>query len=253
MLRFLPALTAAALWAAGAAADDGKSAPVTIRWQGQSFFEIQSSKGTRVAIDPHFIDAYGRKDVSADLILVTHEHDDHNQVEAVKNYAKARIIHGLREVNKRLDWNPVDENFRDIHVRTVGVYHDHAQGMEKGKNAVFVLEVDGLHIVHLGDLGHLLTPQQLKKIGPVDVLMIPVGGVYALNGSEAKKVVEQIKPRQYILPMHYGTKVFDDLLPVDEFLEDQPQVKRLPGNKLTTDASFKPAEPVIVVMDWKNN
>src|SRR5207253_3218783 len=106
-------------------------------------------------------------------------------------------------------------------IRTVGVYHDEVEGMRYGKNTIFILEVDGWRIVHLGDLGHLLTPAQLKQIGPVDVLMIPVGGVYTLNGSEARKVVEQIKPKEYILPMHYGTAIFDDLLSPAEFLEDQ--------------------------------
>ena len=85
--------------------------------------------------------------------------------------------------------------------------------MQRGKVGVFIIEVDGWKIVHLGDLGHLLTPSQLKRIGPVDVLMIPVGGIYTLNGSEAKKVVEQLKPKEYIFPMHYGTKVFDAVLP----------------------------------------
>ena len=77
------------------------------------------------------------------------------------------------------------------------------------RNGVFIIEVDGWRIVHLGDLGHYLTPAQLKRIGPVDVLMIPVGGIYTLNGKWAKKVVDQIKPKEYIFPMHYGTKVFD--------------------------------------------
>src|SRR5947207_14950640 len=101
----------------------------------------------------------------------------------------------------------IDEKFRDVRIRTVGVYHDSTQGMERGKCAVFILEMDGLRFVHLSDLGHPLSAEQVKKIGPVDVLMIPVGGVYTLNGSEAREVVNQLKPRQYIIPMHYGTPV----------------------------------------------
>jgi L-ascorbate metabolism protein UlaG (beta-lactamase superfamily) len=125
--------------------------------------------------------------------------------------------------------------------------------MEKGKNAVFIVEVDGLRIVHLGDLGHLLTREQIKEIGPVDVLMIPVGGVYTLNGADAKEVVAQLKPKKYIIPMHYGTKVFDDVLPADEFLEEQKpeNIKKPESNKLEIDPNFKPAEPVIVLMEWK--
>src|SRR5438105_11530675 len=100
------------------------------------------------------------------------------------------------------------------------------EGLQRGKNTVFIIEVDGWKIVHLGDLGHLLTPKQIKAIGPVDVLMIPVGGVYTINGSEAKEVIAQLKPRQYIIPMHYAVKGFDELLPADEFLEDQKNVKK---------------------------
>src|SRR5262249_7633126 len=195
--------------------------------------QIESSRGTRVAIDPHMIEGYGRRTVPADVVLITHLHNDHTQMDAIQNKAKAKVLLGLRpnEATRRLDWNPIDEAFRDVHVRSLGVYHDNVKGMERGKNTVFVLEVDGVRIVHRGDLGHLLSGAEVKKIGPVDVLLIPVGGVYTINGSEAKQVVEQLKPRQYVVPMHYGTTAFDELLPAGEFLEDQKNVKKIPGNK----------------------
>jgi L-ascorbate metabolism protein UlaG (beta-lactamase superfamily) len=265
MTRHLTALAFGFLLAGTTSAAD-TSAKVTIRFYGQSFFEIRSSKGTRIVIDPHFIEEYGRKDVSADVILISHEHNDHNQVEAVKNFQRAEIIHGLRVTGKKQEWNPIDKTIRDVHIRSVGVYHDKAEGMSKGKNTIFILEMDGLHIVHLGDLGHLLSEKDIQKIGPVDVLMIPVGGVYALNGSDAKQVVADLKPRLYILPMHYGTpKVFEDLLPPDEFLEEQANVKdnrdpdprgakkkpRTYSNELIVDPNSKPAEPVIVLLHWQ--
>jgi L-ascorbate metabolism protein UlaG (beta-lactamase superfamily) len=251
MLRHLAVLAAGLSLAAAVTAADTPR-PVTIRWFGHSFFQIESSQGTRIAIDPHAIPAYGLKPVPADLVLISHFHNDHDQLDTIANKEKAKVLWGLRtdERTKRPDWNPIDVKFRDVHVRTVGVYHDTVQGLERGKNAVFVIEVDGVRIVHLGDLGHVLTPDQVKKIGPVDVLMIPVGGVYALNGSEAKKVVAQLRPRQFVLPMHYGTRVYDDLLTADEFLEDQKNVKKYPGNKLTTEAGVNPPEPVIAVLNW---
>lgn len=246
------ACTALLLWTVALFAAD-KPREVTIRWHGQSFFQIESSRGTRVVIDPHQIDAYGRKSVAADLVLCSHLHNDHTQLGAIANRDKAKVIPGLvpNERTKRPEWNPTDTTFRDIHVRTVATYHDDSKGMEHGKNTVFVLEIDGLHIVHLGDLGHALSDADVKKIGPVDVLMIPVGGVYTINGAQAKQVVGQLKPRQYVLPMHYGTRVFQDLLPADEFLEDQKHVKRLPGNKLTAEAGASFAEPVVVVLNWQ--
>jgi L-ascorbate metabolism protein UlaG (beta-lactamase superfamily) len=231
-----------------------ESGKVTIRWHGQSFFEIISSKGTRIVIDPHGIDAYGRITARADLVLISHFHADHTNLDAIENRDKAKILTGLKSDGKRIDWNRIDEVFRDVRVRTVGVYHDDSAGLERGKNAVFVIDVDGMRIVHLGDLGHLLTEAQVAQIGAVDVLMIPVGGVYSINGTDAKKVVAQLKPRKYVIPMHYGTDVFDELLSVDEFLEDQKpaNVKKMPNtNQLIVDPAFAPPAPVTVVLNWK--
>jgi L-ascorbate metabolism protein UlaG (beta-lactamase superfamily) len=247
MARFSAAFLVT-LTLAGAAAAGPK---VTIRWHGQSFFDIESSKGTRIAIDPHAIEAFGRQDVTADVVLISHEHDDHNQVGVIRNQAKARIIHGLKGEGRKVDWNSVDVTIGDVHIRSVGVYHDSTEGLERGKNTIFIMEIDGLRIVHLGDLGHILSDKDIKRIGPVDVLMIPVGGVYTLNGSEAKRVILQLKPRLAILPMHYGTKNFQDLLPLDEFLEEQKNVRKLPGSKFTVDSEAQPPAPEIVILDSK--
>ena len=104
----------------------------------------------------------------------------------------------------------------------------------------------------LGDLGHLLSDDQVRQIGPVDVLMIPVGGVYTINGSKAKEVMAQLKPRMYVLPMHYGTRTFEDLLPPDEFLEGQSNVQRmLNTNELTIRTDFRPPAPVTVLLGWE--
>jgi L-ascorbate metabolism protein UlaG (beta-lactamase superfamily) len=113
--------------------------------------------------------------------------------------------------------------------------------------------VDGINIVHLGDLGHMLTPAQIKEIGKVDVLLIPVGGVYTINGDDAKKVVKQLKPKKYIIPMHCGTRVYDDVLSPAEFLEDQPKanVARSADNVLYVKGNFNPASPIIVVLNWE--
>jgi len=87
----------------------------------------------------------------------------------------------------------------------------------------------------------------------VDVLMIPVGGIYTLNGADAKEVVAELKPKKYILPMHYGTNVFNDVLTAEEFLEDQKKenVKKKDTNQLEIDPDFKPTQPEIILLDWK--
>lgn len=260
MKRLLSALAALLLVAAAAPAAEGKK--VTIRWHGQSFFEITSSKGTNIVIDPHAIPEFGRVvGVKADLILNTHPHPDHVQYQVVENYKervgkrwpKARLIEGIKRQGTSETWNKIDETFKDFHIRSVGTYHDESEGMERGKNTVYILDVDGMHIVHLGDLGHKLSKAQIRAIGPVDVLFIPVGGVYTINGDEAKEVVGQLKPKKYIIPMHYGNRIYDDLMPAKEFLEDQPRgtVARSADNVLRVKADFKPARPIIVVLNWE--
>ena len=255
MIRYATSFLVIALITASAGAEDAKK--VIIRWHGQSFFDIESSKGTVIATDPHALEAYGRQLVTADLVLISHLHLDHTQVGVIQRREKGpepKVIFGLfKDGKNRGEWNRVDENFKDIHIRSVGVYHDNSSGLENGKNTVFIITVDGLNIVHLGDLGHELTDLQIKNIGPVDVPMIPIGGVYTLNGSEAKKVVAQLKPSKYILPMHYGTKIYDDLLPADEFLDGQnpENVKRYAlTNKLIVETNYKPKEPIIALLGW---
>jgi L-ascorbate metabolism protein UlaG (beta-lactamase superfamily) len=258
MSRVLASL--ALLLTAAVAAPAADAPSLSIRWHGQSFFEIISSAGTRVVIDPHAIEAYGRKVVSADLVLLTHFHNDHTRTEVIENLPKAKVITGLKKLDKdgkRQDWNVVNEKFKDVRVQTVGTYHDAMSGTERGLNGVFIIEVDGLRIVHLGDLGHPLNRSQLRKIGEVDVLLIPVGGVYTINGLDAQKVVEQVKPKRYVLPMHYGTKVYDFLLDLDKshFLDEQTMgtVEKFPRtNELVIDASAPPPkEPVIAILHWE--
>ena len=211
------------LWRPGSTGTTGEpGAPITIEYHGQSFYIITTSKGKRIAFDPHLISDYGGRinGLKADIICISHNHNDHNQVGALENGDKAKILRGLKTASNKSDWNIFEETIGDIKIKTVGVYHDDAEGLTRGKVGVFIVEVDGWRIAHLGDLGHLLTPAQVKRIGPLDVVMIPVGGIYTLNGSEARKVVDQLKPKEYIFPMHYGTKVFDATLPPDEFYDD---------------------------------
>jgi L-ascorbate metabolism protein UlaG (beta-lactamase superfamily) len=231
---------------------------LTLAWHGQSFFVLTTSKGTRVAFDPHAIPAYGRPTAAADLVLLSHNHTDHNQIEAIEDRAKATIIPGWKSDDpspsgrRRVTWNLVEQTFKDVRIRSVPSYHDDEQGMKRGLNTIFVVEADGLRIVHLGDLGHVLSDEQLKRIGPVDVLLIPAGGVYTLSGTDARTVVEQLKPRLYVVPMHYGTRVFEDLLGLDEFLDGNKLavVRKEDTNELVIPADLKADAPSIVILGW---
>jgi L-ascorbate metabolism protein UlaG (beta-lactamase superfamily) len=268
MTRPIVALLASLLvvcpaWAAKARK---KAKYVSITWHGQSFFEIESSNGFKIVTDPHAIPAYDRvKGVKANLILASHRHSDHVQFQVVENFKeqmgkwkKAKLIEGLKAMGLREDWVKVNETFKKgkekIRVRSVPAYHDNVNGMKRGKNTIFVITMDGINLCFLGDLGQeKLTREQLKEIGPVDVLFIPVGGVYTINGDEAKGIVKQIKPKKYVIPMHYGTRVFEDLLPIKEFLEDHKGVTivRSSDNSITFNVKYKPKKPILAVLNFE--
>lgn len=234
----------------------GKDAqPLSISYHGQSFFIVTTPKGKKIAFDPHFILEYQieeEKQKEADIICISHNHNDHTQVQVFKNFKKSKILTGLKGASLKADWNAVNETIDDIKIRTVGVYHDDQEGILRGKNAAFVVEVDGWRICHLGDLGHLLSPSQVKRIGAIDVLMIPVGGIYTLNGAEAKKVVDQLKPKEYIFPMHYGTKVFDYTLTPDEFYEQfaKRNVATHDDNVLKLNKEASRPRPLVVQLHY---
>jgi L-ascorbate metabolism protein UlaG (beta-lactamase superfamily) len=264
-MSILLALFALLLAGAARAADkvDDPKGKLVIRWHGQSFFEIISSKGTRIVLDPHAIEEFGKTTVQADLVLMSHLHDDHTQVGVITNIKNAKQYNGLKVVDKKQEWNIVNETFKDVKFYDIGVFHDSFFGMKRGKNAIWVMEVDGLRIAHLGDLGHQLNDAQLKKLGKVDILMIPVGGVYTLNGLDAMKVVEQIQPKRYVLPMHYGLDNESPLqtLRAGHFLDDveKSRIKRLDedsGSKTNT-LVIDPKEPAakewsVILLDYKN-
>ena len=222
-----------------------------LRWFGHSFFQLETTGGKFVVFDPHAIPAFNPQPVAADVLLVSHEHSDHTQLVMVKDRKAAREFRGLKIVNKRLDWNLVDEKIGAISVRSVGLFHDQTEGFTRGKNAAFIVEADGLTFCHLGDLGHVPTDAQAKAIGPVDVLMVPVGGVYTLNGEGAKLTVAKLKPRLFVLPMHYGVPGYDELVTADEFLDGPTAVKKTPEtNELAVPLDLKADAPTVVVLGY---
>jgi L-ascorbate metabolism protein UlaG (beta-lactamase superfamily) len=232
----------------------GQDKAFKLRYFGLSFFQLETPGGKQVAFDPHLYADFGAPLVTADIICLSHVHKYRAAAEAVENAKAARVFSGLKPAgkNRPLDWNPTDEKIGTVRVRTVGTYHDADDGKKHGKNAVFVVEADGLVFCHLGNLGHELTPAQVKAIGPVDVLLVPVGGVWVLNGESAKAVVKAVKRRLFVLPMHYGTPTYDELQTPDEFLDGTPGVRRMPAtNELTIPAKPKAAAPTVVLLGWK--
>lgn len=234
--------------------DEPPGNSVTLRWYGQSMFQLETARGFKIVFDPHAIPAFGRALVKADYVLISHPHNDHDQVAALESKVKETDVYrGVVEAKAgKQEWKSIDEKRGQIRFRNLGTFHDATNGTQRGKNSIWIVEVDGLIICHLGDLGHELSADQVKAIGKVDVLMVPVGGIYTINGEQAKKTVAQIKPRLYVVPMHYAVPGYDDLIGPDEFLEDQKNVKKMLGtNELVIPLDMKADAATVVLLGWE--
>lgn len=222
---------------------------VTFRWFGQGCFLIETSQNVRIITDPMEMGAYKiPKDIEPDIVTVSHEHFDHNQVDAVSG--KPLVLRGLTSGGS--DFADIDQKIKDVRVYTVSSYHDKSQGSQRGKNAIFVFEFDGIKVAHLGDLGDSLTPASVQKIGPVDVVMIPVGGTYTIFGKEADHVVSQLNPKLIVFPMHFKTDAAD-FLPYtgDDYTRDKQNVKKVEGNTFKLDLNKTGDSLTYVVLKYK--
>ncbi|MCK5460246.1 MBL fold metallo-hydrolase, partial [Candidatus Parcubacteria bacterium] len=166
-----------------------------IIWHGHSCFSIKTksllNEEINIVIDPFDEKKTGIKlpKLKADIVLSSHDHYDHNNIKAV---------HGDPFIIK----NPGEFETKNVFIQGIPSFHDKKNGAERGENIIFYLESEKIHIAHLGDLGHLLDEKQLSKLSKVDILMIPVGGKYTINYSEAIEIISQLEPK-IIIPMHY--------------------------------------------------
>ncbi len=163
---------------------------MTITWFGQSCFRVETKEGSFL-FDP-FSKDLGLKPprVKDDLVLITHEHYDHNNTGDVG--PETFVIRGPGEYERK-----------GIAIRGIRSFHDKAQGAERGLNTIYVVTAEEMTVCHLGDMGQeQLTDAQIEDIGDVDILMIPVGGTYTVDYKEAQKIIGQIEPK-IIIPMHY--------------------------------------------------
>jgi L-ascorbate metabolism protein UlaG (beta-lactamase superfamily) len=221
---------------------------ITIKWFGQSCLLITSSDGTRILTDPaEFMGYHLPKGITADIVTVSHNHMDHNRVDLVGG--KPEVIMGLTPNSSEVI--KVDRKIKNIRVYNVSSYHNPGKN---GLNAIFVFEFDGIRITHLGDIGITLTDDQVKAIGKIDILMIPVGGKYTIAGADADKIIEQLNVKSIVFPMHYKTDAFPGL-PYSEtdFLQGKKNVKRISGNSFAIDLSKMPSTIEFIVMDYKES
>lgn len=217
-----------------------------ITYLGHATF-LLSSDGTKILIDPYDEKVgYPIPAVDADAVLVSHEHGDHTNVAMAKG--KPQVVRGLSDG----DWRKiVKQPVGKVTVSSVPTYHDDTQGSQRGRNTVFIIEGEGLRIVHLADLGHMLDNSQATAIGHPDVVMIPVGGHFTIDAAQAKQVLDQIQPR-VVIPMHYKTEVNAGwpIGPLDNFTGVIGQTKNV-GHTVTVDKAKLPQSREVWVMSWK--
>lgn len=208
-----------------------------IYWLGQACFKIKG-KSTTVVIDPfdqNFTGLKLTKELSSDVVLVSHQHQDHNFTAGV--LGSPIIFSG-----------PGEYEIKGVSITGIATFHDKAQGQERGKNTIYHILMDGVNLVHLGDLGHVLTDEQMSSIEATDILLVPVGSVYTIDGKDAARIVEQLEPR-VVIPMHYslpGLKF--ELDSVDKFLKEMGAENAQAQFKLSTTKDKLPDETQVVVL-----
>lgn len=214
---------------------------VTVTWLGHSMFLFSLNDTLKVVIDP-FDDTvgYSLPDVSADIVLVSHRHFDHDNVKLVKG--KPKVVD-----------NDGETSLKGMNFKGVSSVHDDKDGTLRGLNTIFVWEMGGIRFAHLGDLGVMLSDEQIKQMGQIDVLFSPVGGYFTIDAATATRIVETLKPRA-VFPMHYKTEVMGESFPiagVNDFLAGKKNVKRVGKNSITLKKDELPQETTIYVLNYK--
>jgi len=213
-----------------------------IKWLGHSAFLLTTTDGTSVITDPYVPGSFSGQirydpiNETADAVTISHHHHDHDGVSHLPG--KPKVFEGTGTFKAG-----------SIGIAGFETFHDANQGAGRGRNTVFVFEADGLKVCHCGDLGHVLTTQQVAAIGKIDVLLVPVGGTFTVDAAAAQKIAEQLAARVTI-PMHYKTdKLGFGIAGVDDFVQGRTNVKRVGSSEVEVSADRLPSRPEIWVME----
>ena len=209
-----------------------------VKWLGHASFLITSEAGLKIITDPYPQGnglSYAPINDVADIVIMSHAHFDHNNISSVPGKPELLNSSGLK-------------NIKGIQFEGVSTYHDGAKGKERGANTAFCFSVDGVKLCHLGDLGHRLSQEQMAKIGSVDILFIPIGGVFTIDAKIADVVVNDLKPK-VVMPMHYKNAKCDwPLNTVDDFVADKKNVKKMDSSEIEFRAGQLPESTEIVIL-----
>jgi L-ascorbate metabolism protein UlaG (beta-lactamase superfamily) len=209
---------------------------VDITWLGLACFRIRSSQAV-IITDPFPPDSgYNLGKQTADIVTVSHQHPSHSYVEGVSG--PPRVVKG-----------PGEYEISGVLILGLNAYHDAVKGQSRGKNTVYLMEVDGMTICHLGDIGHVLGDEPIEEMGKVDILMLPVGGVTTITATMAAETIRKIEPK-IVLPMHYKTPADNrELEPVEDFLKEMGQSPVEPRPRLNVSKSNLPLTMQVVLLN----
>ena len=209
-----------------------------IYWLGHSCFRIKGSSSTLIT-DPYSPDlGYSLGQPEADIVTVSHLHPGHSYVQGVINQPKLVSMPGEYEISGAL-------------VIGIPTFHDGEGGKQRGKNTVYLMDIDEISICHLGDLGHVLSAEQLEEIDNVNILLLPVGGVSTIDAPLAAEVVRQLEPK-IVLPMHYKPEVpriKSELESVGRFLKEMGTGEVDPRPKLVVSKSNLPPSTQVFLLN----
>ena len=208
-----------------------------IGWLGHSCFKIRGRHAT-IVTDPYSPDSgYSLGKPAARIVTVSHEHPGHCYVEGVGGEPKPVRRPGEYEISGVL-------------IIGIATFHDAEEGGKRGRNTVYLMEVDEVSVCHLGDLGHVLTTEQIEQIDNVDVLLLPVGGVSTINAPAAAEVVRQLEPN-VVVPMHYKTAALNrELAPVERFLKEMGLREVTSQPKLSFTKASLPSSTQVCLLDY---
>ncbi|MFC1939292.1 MBL fold metallo-hydrolase [Chloroflexota bacterium] len=208
-----------------------------IKWLGHASFMITSDDGIRIITDPYAPNerlTYDEIKESADIVTVSHEHFDHNNVAAVGG--NPEVVKGTAEAKR-------------IKFSGTATHHDDAGGSQRGNNVILCFEIDGMRVCHLGDLGHPLSDKQAAELGKIDILLIPVGGNYTIDAKVATEICSKLAPK-VVIPMHFRNERCSGfpVAEVDDFLKGKEGVSRLNVSEVEFKPGVLPATTQIVVL-----
>jgi len=211
-----------------------------VKWLGHASFLVTSDAGIKIITDPYtpggFGLNYGEIKESADIVTVSHEHADHNNVASVGGNPEVVKEAGSVEI-------------KGIKFTGTPTYHDEAGGSQRGNNIIFCFDVDGVKVCHLGDLGHPLSAKEVAELGQVDVLLAPVGGNFTIDAKVATDIGNQLQPK-VLIPMHYQNERCDSfpVAGVDDFLQGKTGVSRSDTSEVELKQGGLPATTQVIVL-----